>query len=78
MNFLFAIALLVASYLIQSLIATQPEKPKPASLGEFDLPQTKEGTPECVIFGDCWIPDWTVLWYGNLRNSPVKSSGSKK
>jgi hypothetical protein len=78
MNFLFALALLDASYLIQSLIATQPEKPKPALLDEFNLPQTKEGTPESVVFGDVWVSDWTVLWYGNLRNSPVKSTGSKK
>lgn len=78
MNFLFSIGLLIASYVIQALITPETEKPKPATIDEFDLPQTKEGTPQAVIFGDVWISDWIVLWYGNLRNSPVKSSGAKK
>jgi hypothetical protein len=78
MQFLWAIALLVASFAIQALITPKPEKPKPAGMDEFDFPQTDEGTPQSVFFGDCWTSDWVVLWYGNLRTSAVKSKGGKK
>lgn len=78
MNFLFAIGMLIASYMIQALITPKPEKPKPAALEEFEFPQVDEGTPQSVIFGDVWIPDWMVLWYGNMRSSSVKAKSGKK
>lgn len=77
-NFLWAIGMLIASYVIQALITPKPEKPKPAALEDFDFPQVDEGTPQSVIFGDVWVSDWHVLWYGNMRTSTVKSKGGKK
>ena len=76
--FLFAVALMIASYAITALMTPKPTTPKPAAFDEFDLPQTEEGTPQAVIFGDVWTPDWIVLWYGNYRTSAVKSDGNKK
>ena len=76
MNFIFAIAALVVSYLLTP--KPKVETPKPATLDEFDFPQIEEGTPQCVIFGDVWIPDWCVLWFGNMRTSAIKSKGGKK
>lgn len=78
MNFLWAIGMLIASYAIQVLLTPKPEKPKPAALEEFDFPQVDEGTPQCVVFGDVWIPDWQVTWFGNLRTSAVTSKAGKK
>lgn len=78
MPFLWAIGMMVASYAIQVLLTPKQETPKPAALDDFDFPQVDEGTPQSVIFGDVWIQDWMVLWYGNLRTSEVKSSGGKK
>lgn len=77
-TFLIAIALLVISYTVQALSQPKANKPKPALLSEFDFPQVDEGTPQSIIFGDCWIEDWTVLWYGNYRTRAIKSNGSKK
>ncbi len=78
MNFIFAIALLVVSYAITALMTPKPSVPKPALMEDFDLPQIDEGTPQAVVFGDVWTPDWLVLWYGDLRSSPIKSNGKKK
>ncbi len=78
MQFLFAVFLMVASYAIQALITPKAEKPKSASIGDFDFPQITEGTPQSVVFGDCWIEDWMVTWFGNMRTSAIKSSGGKK
>lgn len=73
MPFLFAIALMAASYLISSLLA---KKQQPVTdIGQIPLPQSSEGEPQPVVFGDVWIPNWTVLWWGNLRNEPIHASG---
>lgn len=76
--FAWAIGMLVASYAIQAMLMPKAEKPKPAALEDFDFPQVDEGTPQSVVFGDVWIKDWYVLWYGNLRTSPISSDGKKK
>lgn len=78
MNLLWAIGMLVASFAIQVLLMPKPEKPKPAALEDFDFPQVEEGTPQSVVFGDVWIKDWHVLWFGNLRTSAVKQKTGKK
>lgn len=78
-NLLFAIGALVVSYAITAMLTPAPEKPEASTLEDFDFPQVEEGTPQSVIFGDVWISDWVVLWYGNLRTSAIKSkSGGKK
>lgn len=77
-NFLWAIGMLIASFAIQMLTTPKQDKPKKATLEDFDYPQFEEGTPQPIYFGDCNVPDFLVGWYGNLRTSAVKSSGGKK
>ena len=78
MPFIWAIGMLVASYAITALLTPKAETPKPAALGEFDFPQVDEGVPQSVVFGDVWIKDWHILWFGNLRSSAIRSKGGKK
>jgi hypothetical protein len=82
MNFVFAIALLIASYAITALTSknTKAKDAVPASLADFQFPQHDEGTAQPVIFGECWTSDWMVLYYGNLSTEAIraKKSGGKK
>lgn len=71
------VALFVASIVISYLTRPKPVKPKPAALSEFDLPIADEGTPQCVIFGDCWTGDWQVLSYGDFRTKAIKTKSGK-
>lgn len=78
MNFLWAIGLLVASFLIKGV--TKPKTPRPAAatLEEFNFPRFEEGVPQSVVFGDVWIEDPQVLCYGNLYADPISvDSGGK-
>ncbi len=78
-SIVFAVALLVASYAITALNAKTPPNAKPAALEDFDFPQGEEGTPQMVVFGDVWIDDPMILWYGNFVVEPILSrSGGKK
>jgi hypothetical protein len=72
MPFVIAFLLLVAAIAI-TLMLTPTNKQKPALLSEFNLPVPDEGTPQIVIFGDVWLDDWFVVWYGNLRSQAISS-----
>lgn len=74
----FALVMLVASYAITALTQTKTATEKPKSITDFEFPQSAEGQPQAVIFGDCWSPDHQILWYGNYRNSPIRTKSKKK
>lgn len=78
MNFLYAIGMLVVSALLTAMAQPKTKVPKPAALEEFDFPQFEEGTAQIIVFGDVWLPDWMVIWYGNYRTKDIKSKGTKK
>jgi hypothetical protein len=78
MNFWVYLALVVVSYYIQAALAPKPRAPKPAALEDFEFPQAEEGTPQAVIFGDCWTESWMVLSVGNFRTDKIKKSTGKK
>lgn len=69
---LVALTLMIVSYAITAAMVKTPEPQKPAALEDFKFPQADEGTPQAVFFGDCWTSGWMVLWYGNLRSTPIK------
>ena len=78
MNFVFQLALLVVSYFISAALAPKPPQPKSAALEDFDIPLAEQGRPIPVVFGTMLITGPNVLWYGDLRTTPIKSSGGKK
>lgn len=75
--FAWALVLMVASYAIQSLTMKR-QNAKPTSTQEIEFPQSEEGTPHAVFFGDNWTSGYQVLWHGNMRTIKIKSSGGKK
>jgi hypothetical protein len=83
MNWIWAIGMLIVSYAIQALTAKKPagvENAKPATFNDFTFPQHEVGTPQPVIFGDVWIEDEMILYYGNLTSQAIRTStgGGKK
>lgn len=72
-----AIVMLVASFLISFAFTPKQKPPAPAAFDEIEFPQADEGTPQCVVFGDCWVSDWTVLGVGNYRTTPIKTRSGK-
>ncbi len=73
-----ALFLIIASVMISVALMPKMQPTPPAAFEEFDFPQAQEGTPQAVIFGDCWTTDWTVLTVGNYRTTEIKGSGGKK
>lgn len=75
---LIQLALLASSYLISRAFRPKVTGPTAVAFEEFEWPQYEEGTPQCVIFGDCWTEDWMVLAVGNYRSRPIKTKAGKK
>ena len=78
MDPLTALALLVVSAIISYSMMPKQQPPKPEAFEDINFPQSEEGTPQCVIFGDTWSEDWMVLAVGNYRTTEVRKSGGKK
>lgn len=78
MNFVFQLVLLVVSYFVSAALAPKPPKPKPAALSEFDVPVAEQGRSISVVFGTKLIKDPNVIWYGDLRTTPIQQKGGKK
>jgi len=77
-NIYYAIAMMVVSALIQLALAPKQQGPAPTAFEDIDFPQADEGTPQAVVFGDCWSGDWMVLAVGNYRVEEIKQKGGKK
>jgi hypothetical protein len=75
--FVVALILMAISTLLTMLLV-KPNKVKPASLQDFDLPVWEDGTPQSVLFGDGWVSGSMIVWYGNLRTKKIKAKGGKK
>lgn len=77
-----AIAIMVVSAALTALTAKSPHVDNAAAstLQDFNIPQIAEGTAQTVVFGDVWLTEWQVLWYGDLNTDPIRaaSSGGKK
>ncbi|HGM4836178.1 hypothetical protein [Stenotrophomonas maltophilia] len=74
----FQIIMLVVSLIISYVTRPRPTVPKPAALEDFNVPTAEDGRECAMIFGTVWIDDPNVLYYGDLRTTPVKTKGGKK
>lgn len=72
------IFLLIASYFISAALAPKPPVPKPAALEDFDIPMAELGRAIPVVFGTMILKSPSVMWYGDLRSTPIKKKGGKK
>lgn len=73
-----AVVYLVISLYLSYRLAPKTQVRPPEAFEDIDFPQVDDGTPQAVIFGDCWIEDWTVLAVGNYRTTEIRKSGGKK
>lgn len=78
MPIFWAVAMLIASIIINAALAPKPSQPKASTFADFDVPQVDEGTPQIVFFGENWTSDWQVLAYGNFRTKKITAKQAKK
>lgn len=73
-----ALIYLVISLYLSYRLAPKAQPRPPEAFEDIDFPQADEGTPQAVIFGDCWSEDWMVIAYGNYRTTEIRKNPGKK
>ncbi|MDE4924373.1 hypothetical protein PQH03_07000 [Ralstonia insidiosa] len=72
-----SLVIMVVSYILSVALKPHPQDPPSATLQDVNVPTVDQGTPVPVVFGEVWVENWMVLWYGDLRVAPIKSGGKK-
>lgn len=78
MNMCLALGLgLLFSYLAY-LLRPKPTPPPPGTIEESDVPIANASDPIPKVYGTVWVKSPNVVWYGDLRTTPiVKHEGFK-
>lgn len=72
--FWLAVGLTAVSYLLMP----KPKQASPAAAEKFEAPTVQEGESIPVLFGTRRIKAAAVVWYGDIKTVPIKSSGGGK
>lgn len=70
--------LLVVSALVSYALRPRMQDPPAATLADVSIPQIEIGKPIAVAFGEVWVDDSSIIYYGDLSNQAIYSSGGKK
>jgi hypothetical protein len=62
-----------ATTAVSYFLAPKPTKPQPGTLQNF--PVADQGTPIAVLMGRRIVKQPTCVWWGDVRTTPIKSSG---
>jgi hypothetical protein len=76
-NIWIVIAINLAISALVYVLSPKPPKPDPLQPGALDVPQPKLGSPIPVIFGEDWVEDAHISYYGNSSSQPIKKKGGK-
>lgn len=71
------IAFMLLSVAMSYANRPKTQNQKPPAVADFSVPTAEEGREIQVLHGECWVDDPNVLWYGNLRTTPIKAEGGK-
>lgn len=71
------IIILLISLAVSYAARPKPQNAKPPALTDFDAPVVEDGRDVAWIHGECWVSDPNILWWGNLRTTPIKAKGGK-
>lgn len=71
---------IIVSLVINAIAYVLTPKPKQSTptAGNLDIPDAKVGSPVPVIFGEVWIKDPLISYYGNQNTRAITKSGGKK
>lgn len=77
MGWVQLIVMIVAAVLSYAM-QPKPQQPNPDTLSDVSVPTIEIGKPVSVAFGEVWVDDSNILWYGDLSSQPIYASGGKK
>jgi hypothetical protein len=70
------IFMIISAYISYSMMPKVQNR-TPEAFADIEFPQFEEGTPQAVIFGDCWSSDWAVIAVGDYRTEEIRGESGK-
>lgn len=67
----------VVSMVVSALLTPRPKTTTPEA-GQLEAPMASTNAPIPVLFGTRTIKQPNCVWYGDVRTTPIRSSGGKK
>lgn len=74
---IYAIIMIVTIAVCLTMQPSGPPPPKPATLTDFNMPTAEPGRPIPVVFGTVALTAPNIVWYGDLKAKPIKTSSGK-
>lgn len=73
----YEIAVLIITAILSYALRPKPQTQPPDTLSDVSVPTIEIGKPVSVAFGEVWVDDSNILWYGDLSSQPIfaKSGG---
>jgi hypothetical protein len=69
----FALVVIVIAAVASYAMSPRAPEPPPVSIKEVsEVPTAEAGRAIPVVFGTCIIKSANIVWYGDLKYSPVK------
>jgi hypothetical protein len=63
------LAVLVIAAILSYALTPKPKTPPPDTLSDVSVPTIEVGKPISVAFGEVWVDDSNILWYGDLGSN---------
>lgn len=67
----------VITTVLSALLVPRPKTTTP-EVGSLEAPMASTDAPIPVLFGTRIIKQPNCIWYGDVRTTPIRSSGGKK
>ena len=75
----YEIAVLIVTAILSYALRPKPQVTPPDTLSDVSVPTIEIGKPVGVAFGEVWVDDSNILWYGDLSSQPIyATSGGGK
>lgn len=71
------LAILVVAAILSYAFTPKPKTPPPDTLSDVSVPTIENGKSVGVVFGDVWVDDSNILWYGDLSSQGFSPPGGK-
>jgi hypothetical protein len=73
----YEIAVLIVTAILSYALRPKPQTQPPDTLSDVSVPTIEIGKPVAVAFGEVWVDDSNVLWFGDLSSQPIFASSGK-
>ena len=73
----YEIAVLIVTAILSYALRPKQQTQPPDTLSDVSVPTIEIGKPVSVAFGEVWVDDSNILWYGDLSSQPIYASGGK-